>query len=260
MKTHTIGFIDSGVGGFTILQRIGQRIPEARLIYCADRGFFPYGDKAEDILIPRLILLTEALLEKAPLDLLILACNTASTIGLDKLRERFPIPIIGVVPGVKPAALLSQTKHIGVLATPLTAKSHYLGQLIEKFAKDCQVTVVGSQSLVWEAEKKILGGSFECPFDELKPLIENPSIDGIVLACTHFPLLIEDLNGVFPRPVFWVEPSEAIAQRARELLGKIPGRQGLLQDHRYFDTKNLTHLSSYSRFFPAPPTGEMLGV
>jgi glutamate racemase len=226
--THTalakILVFDSGVGGLSILQALQQALPACEYIYASDNEAFPYGTKSANFLIERVHCVLQALIEKSQPDLIVVACNTASTLVLPHIRQHFTIPIVGVVPAIKPAAMQSKTKVIGLLATPGTVARAYTKELINEFANDCEVISVGSADLVTLAEQSLRG--VPPPPEKLsgilKPLFDNKQLDTIVLACTHFPLIKEQLISASPRPVNWVDSGEAIARRVSALLATNP--------------------------------------
>jgi len=216
---------DSGLGGLTVFAPILAGRPDADLTYVADDAFFPYGALADRALIVRVVSLMEELVATLRPDLVVIACNTASTLVLAPLRERFPdLPFVGTVPAIKPAALASRSKLITVLATPGTVARDYTRALIHEFAVDCEVTLVGSARLAGLAEQALRG---EAVLDadiaeEIAPgFVERGArrTDQIVLACTHFPLLAERLAALSPWPVAFVDPAPAIARRVDALLG-----------------------------------------
>ncbi|MFT5118646.1 MAG: glutamate racemase [Kiritimatiellia bacterium] len=206
---------DSGVGGLTILQAIRQRFPQCSLFYGCDNAAFPYGNKDEGELLERVDLVVHQMQEATDADIIVVACNTASTIALPLIRQRFTMPIIGVVPAIKPAAKLSQSKVIGLLATLGTIRRDYTGHLINTFASNCEVVSLGSPELVDMAEQKLRGGTVNPALVEsiLAPFTHNPKIDTVVLACTHFPLLQAELQKILPDVVHWVDSGEAVARR-----------------------------------------------
>lgn len=220
--------LDSGVGGLSIHAHIRSRLPDVSTLYLADSAGFPYGTKSEQEVLQRVVGLVEAVHQVYRPSLVVIACNTASTIVLPELRARLQIPIVGVVPAIKTAAAVSRTRQIGLLATPGTVAREYTGRLIEHFASDCEVVRVGSHALVHIAEAYIQG---EAPDrDQLREILEpffepGRSVDTIVLGCTHFPLLASELSQVVERPVQWVDSGEAIARRVAYLLEQ----QGLTQ-------------------------------
>lgn len=222
--THTalakILVFDSGVGGLSILQALQQALPACEYIYASDNEAFPYGTKNAKFLIERVHCVLQTLIEKNQPDLIVVACNTASTLVLPSIRQHFSIPIVGVVPAIKPAAMQSKTKIIGLLGTPGTVARTYTKDLINQFADDCEVISVGSAELVTLAEQALRGepAPLETLSEILKPLFDNKQLDTIVLACTHFPLMKKQLLGASPRPVNWVDSGEAIARRVSSLL------------------------------------------
>jgi glutamate racemase len=215
---------DSGVGGLSIAKGIVQKLPEAQLIFASDNEAYPYGTKTTEELIPRVSNVVDKLIAEVSPDILVVACNTASTVVLPILRTQIAIPVVGVVPAIKPAAKLSLNKHIGVLATPATIKRQYTFDLIEKFAADSEVSLLGSSELVELAEKKLHHGKVDKK--QLNKIVEpwltaDNKIDTIVLACTHFPLIEKELDEAFTaygRSIKWVDSTIGIAKRVEFLL------------------------------------------
>jgi glutamate racemase len=216
---------DSGLGGLTVFAPIASARPDADLTYVADDAFFPYGALAERALIARVVALMEELVAALRPNLVVIACNTASTLVLAPLRERFPdLPFVGTVPAIKPAVLASRSKLITVLATPGTVARDYTRALIQEFAVDCEVTLVGAPRLAGLAEQALRGEAVADAdiAEEIAPgFIERGGrrTDQIVLACTHFPLLAERLAALSPWPAAFVDPAPAIARRVDALLG-----------------------------------------
>lgn len=211
---------DSGVGGLSILQEIQQQYPHCPVFYASDNGAFPYGTKDEATLINRVDQVLQRLVEETQANIIVVACNTASTVALPRIRERHSQDIIGkavigVVPAIKPAAAVTQTKTIALLATPGTVKRDYTQQLINEFAVDCEIVSVGSSDLVHLAERKLRGETIT--HDALQyiiaPIQAKPEVDTIVLACTHFPLLKTELQQALSQIRHWVDSGEAIARR-----------------------------------------------
>lgn len=210
---------DSGVGGLSVAACIHQRLPAAELVYVADNAGFPYGDQPESVVIDRCRSLISEALATFPCDLIVVACNTASTVVLPELRSLNHIPVVGVVPAVKPAAACSLNRRIGVLATPATIRRPYLDELIREFASDCHVERVGHPQLVHWIEAAVSGEpvSAAALIDVLAPFREA-GVDTVVLGCTHYPLIRQQLEGCLPEVRFWVDSGEAIARRAKALL------------------------------------------
>jgi glutamate racemase len=226
----TILVFDSGLGGLTVLREIVRARPEAHYVYVADDAFFPYGHHSEEAIIARVVpLIGELIAVHAP-DLAVIACNTASTLVMSHLRTAYQVPFVGTVPAIKPACASSKTKRVSVLGTKGTVKREYTRKLIDDFAQGCEVTLVGSAELAALAESALSGldVSDRDISAELAPCFvgnagDAARTDTIVLACTHYPLLLERLVKLAPWPVDWIDPAPAIARRVSDLLGQ-PGR------------------------------------
>lgn len=226
---HHVLVFDSGVGGLSVVSEIRARLPKAYLSYAADDEFRPYGDKTEAQLRARLPGLLKTLVSMLKADAVVVACNTASTTALPSIRAAVKIPVIGVVPAIKPAAQMSRTRTIAVLGTPGTVRRKYVDNLIADFAQDCHVLLQGSTRLVAEAEKKLAGQPVNMDIlrEEIAQLFQGrqgADVDGVVLACTHFPLLREDLQKAVRQTVNWIDSGEAIARRLEDVLSEIPKR------------------------------------
>ncbi len=214
---------DSGVGGLSVFQEIRALLPTIDLIYACDNKAFPYGNKAETHLLERVLHVQKELVYRFPIDLLVLACNSASTVVLPHLREELAIPVVGVVPAIKPAALASRSKVIGLLATEATVERQYTQELIDDYAEDCDVISVGSQRLVEIAEYKLRNqtidhGGIEAVLSQLFSHPKADHMDTVVLGCTHFPLLRDELAALAPQPINWIDSGSAIARRVQQLL------------------------------------------
>jgi glutamate racemase len=228
-RSPKILVFDSGLGGLTVFSEIAKIRPNAEFVYCADDAGFPYGSWGEPELVARILSVMEALIAQQTPDIVVIACNTASTLALPQLRARWPgIPFVGTVPAIKPAAGLSGTKLISVLATPGTVARDYTQKLILEFAGDCAVTLVGSKNLAKLAESAMHGEKVadEAIAAEIAPcFVERGGArtDVIVLACTHYPLLLEFFARLAPWPVAWIDPAPAIARRADQVLAEYFG-------------------------------------
>ncbi|EAS40821.1 glutamate racemase [Photobacterium profundum] len=218
----TILIFDSGVGGLSVYQEIQSLMPQIQYIYAFDNAAFPYGELAEDVLLQRTQRIVCSLAEKHNVDLVVIACNTASTIVLPILRENLSVPVVGVVPAIKPAAILSQTKVIGLLATPATIHRSYTHELISSFASDCEVRMIGSTRLVEIAEEKLRG--LPVSIDEIAEIIKpwQKDVDCIILGCTHFPLIKDEIRQALDKAIVIVDSGKAIANRVKGLLGDLP--------------------------------------
>jgi glutamate racemase len=210
---------DSGVGGLTIADALRKAAPDWAVDYAADSGFFPYGVKTDEELRERLPVLCARLVDVAKPDVLVIACNTASTLSLDDIRARVGVPVVGTVPAIKPAAEQTKTGVIGILATPGTVRRAYLDALERQFAAGKTVVRRGSAGLVDIAERAVRGQ----PVDQeqvayaVKPLFDppdGPKIDIVVLACTHFPLICEAIAAACPPGVKLIDTGEAVARQA----------------------------------------------
>jgi glutamate racemase len=244
----TILVFDSGLGGLTVLREVVRARPDAHFIYVADDAFFPYGGHSEEQIIARVVPLVGQLIAAHKPDLVVIACNTASTLVMSHLRAEYEVPFVGTVPAIKPACAQSKTKRISVLGTKGTVKREYTKRLIEDFAQGCEVTLVGSPELALLAERALSG---ETVSDrdiaaELAPCFvghqddEATRTDAVVLACTHYPLLLDRLVRLAPWQVNWIDPAPAIARRVSDLLGP-PGHE---TDHAGADmifTSNKPH-------------------
>ena len=222
---------DSGVGGLSVVSQIRLRVPALAMTYAADDAFRPYGNKSEAQLKARLPRLLCELTEASRADIAVIACNTASTTALAEIRAVLDIPVVGVVPAIKPAAALSKTKTIAVLGTPGTVQRQYVDGLIDDFASDCHVLLQGSVNLVDMAEAKLEGHLVDQRLikAELAPLFSGrrgADIDAVVLACTHFPLLREELKASVTQSVQWIDSGAAIAKRVEDVVGRLPALKG----------------------------------
>jgi glutamate racemase len=220
---ETILLFDSGLGGLTVYREIVAARPQADYVYVADDAVFPYGAIEERALAARVVGLMDDLIATHHPDLIVIACNTASTIALPDLRRRFTVPFVGTVPAIKPACATSVTRRVSVLGTEATVAREYTRALIRDFAQDCRVTLVGSKHLATYAEAELRGtpASDEAVRAELTPCFreEGQRTDTVVLACTHYPLLLARLQKLAPWPVNFLDPAPAIARRVADLLG-----------------------------------------
>lgn len=217
---------DSGLGGLTVLRALRQSVPEAAVAYLADDARFPYSALADDELAARMCeVLAAPAAEFAP-DAIVIACNTASTTALPALRAAFRQPIVGTVPAIKPAALLSRSGLVSVLGTSATARRDYTRALIAQFGQGRRFTLTGSSKLAGLAETVMTGGEVADAdiLAEIAPcFIEEGGArtDVVVLACTHYPLLLERLEALAPWPVAWLDPAPAIARRTANVLADL---------------------------------------
>jgi glutamate racemase len=224
-RRPTILVYDSGLGGLTVFSELRKARPDAHFVYTADTAVFPIGELAESELVARVIAVMDWLVSVHAPDLVVIACNTASTAVLPHLRQRFAIPFVGTVPAIKPASERSGSKRFSVLATPGTVARDYTRDLVETYARGCRVTLVGSRRLASLAEAELAGepAPDEAIRAEIAPCFvtdEGGRTDVVVLACTHYPLLLPRLRTLAPWPVTWLDPAPAIARRVVQLLGE----------------------------------------
>ena len=214
--------LDAGVGVLSILDPVRKQLPTAPVVIALDQAGYPYGQQPPEALAARVPALLGRLAEHVGARLIVIACNTASVIALDPVRAALDLPIVGTVPAIKPAAEISKTRVIGVLGTQSTVRQPYVDNLSREFASDCTVIRHGSHELVKLAEAKLRGdpGRREDYAAVLDGLFAQPGGDGIdtvVLACTHFPLVEEELAAAAPHPVRFVDGGAGIARRVAHL-------------------------------------------
>lgn len=239
MSIRKVVIFDSGVGGLSIWNEVRQQLPDVECHYLFDNAYFPYGELDEQTLVERVCHLVPPLVSQLGASAVIIACNTASTAVLTPLRELIQVPVVGVVPAIKPAATLSETKHIALLATPGTVERSYTQQLIQDFAANCSVTLVGSSGLVHMAERYLLNQELDQAQleAELSPVIGEPRVDTLVLGCTHFPLLKEAVAEVLHPQMKIVDSGRAIARQLMRVLPNVTSCQKALAEHEYYFTQ-----------------------
>ncbi|MFG1402305.1 glutamate racemase [Xanthobacter sediminis] len=224
----TILVFDSGVGGLSVFREVARARPDAHFVYAADDAGFPYGGLSDHALLARVDDVLSRLIALTSPALVVIACNTASTVVLPALRARHSMPFVGTVPAVKPACAASLSGRVSILATPGTVRRDYTAGLIRAFAGRCDVTLVPSVNLAALAEDALAGRAVadEAIRAEIAPCfvdLGGRRTDTVVLACTHYPLLRARLERLAPWPVSWVDPAPAIARRVTHLLGPAPG-------------------------------------
>ncbi|CUA91675.1 glutamate racemase [Pannonibacter indicus] len=233
--TKPVLVFDSGIGGLTVLREARVLMPERSFVYVADDAGFPYGGWEEEALKARLISLFRDLLHRFDPEVAVVACNTAFTLAGADLRAAFPhMKFVGTVPAIKPAAERTRSGLVSVLATPGTVKRAYTRDLIQSFASQCHVRLVGSVNLASMAEAYIRGEGVddEALTAEIRDCFyerEGARTDIVVLACTHYPFLANVFRRLAPWPVDWIDPAEAIARQARRI---VPAIDALRADSR----------------------------
>lgn len=214
-----IGFIDSGVGGLSVYQHVKQKV-SARYTYLMDNKYLPYGEKSENFIQQRLLQLSTHLIEQGA-ELIVIACNTATTQAVDYLRQHFSIPFVGVVPAIKPAAAISGGLGFSVLATPATCNSDYLEGLVHQFAPNQSVTRFGSSELVRLAEDKVwYNADVRQQVADILLVSPIPRTAGhvVVLGCTHFPFLSGEVKAALSEETILLDTGVAIANRVAQLV------------------------------------------
>lgn len=223
-KERPILVFDSGIGGLTVLREARVLMPDRRFVYIADDAGFPYGGWEEEALRARIVTLFGGFIATHDPEIAVIACNTASTLVLDDLRRAYPsVPFVGTVPAIKPAAERTSSGLVSVLATPGTVKRAYTRDLIQSFATQCHVRLVGADQLASIAEAHIRGEKIDeaLVVEQIAPCFvekDGRRTDIVVLACTHYPFLANVFRRLAPWPVDWLDPAEAIARRTVSLL------------------------------------------
>lgn len=243
---------DSGVGGLSVVKEIQQLLPNLNYTYLFDNQAYPYGELPVEVLLERATTLIRNMVNDSDIDLVVVACNTASTVVLPTLRQQLTIPVVGVVPAIKPACLAA--KHaVGLLATPATISRQYTHELISSFSYQKQVQLLGSTQLVDMAEEKLR--SVKVDVDKLSKILQpfKGEVDVVVLGCTHFPLIKEDIQHVLGQEVTLVDSGRAIALRVESLLMEANLKQGKISKNNTMfasaDPKNEAALITNIREF-----------
>lgn len=222
----TIGVFDSGVGGLSVLRHIRRIMPDERLIYVADSAHVPYGDKTAHYIEQRAIALTRFLIGHGA-KAIVVACNTATAAAAATLRREFNLPVIGMEPAVKPAALATRSGVVGVLATAGTLKSARFAALLERHAQDIEIITQGCPGLVEQVESGDLEGQKTRELVEryTEPLLLRGA-DTLILGCTHYPFLAPLIREVVGNNIVLIDTGEAVArQLQRRLLAELPDAQ-----------------------------------
>lgn len=217
-KNSPIGIFDSGVGGSSIWQEIHKLLPFENTLYLADSKNAPYGNKSEKEIIDLSIKNTEELIKDGS-KIIVVACNTATTNAIEILRENYDLPIIGIEPAIKPAALQTSSKSIGILATKGTLSSELFSRTTQEFTKDIRVVEIIGEGLVPLIEAGNLDGleMLQLLRKHTKPMIDA-DIDYLVLGCSHYPYIIPQLIKILPKNVKIIDSGEAVAKQTKIVL------------------------------------------
>ncbi|MDX5594180.1 glutamate racemase [Pseudovibrio sp. SPO723] len=238
---------DSGIGGLTVARQIQRNRPNEGLLYVADDLGFPYGDWQEGALGDHIEEVVARFAAKWQPSALVIACNTASTLVLPRLRARFSFPIVGTVPAIKPAAEKTLSGVVAVLATPGTVRRDYTRDLISKFANGVQVELVGATRIAQLAEDKMAGRDVDTALlrQQISPCFveyQEKRTDCVVLGCTHYPFLLEELEQIAPWPVAWIDPSPAVARQLDRVLAQGAGAECTTTLYRYTSGRDFPSL------------------
>lgn len=246
-NNRPIGFFDSGLGGLSILKEVKKLLPNENIIFFADQKNFPYGQKTESELNAITKNISDFLLSY-DIKILVIACNTATCYSLKYLRSKFSLPIIGVVPAIKPATQLSKKGKIAILTTPATSSSFYLKNLIKEFARDAKVLKISCGGL----EEAIEASDYK----KVKNLVSSYSkkiksfgADVVVLGCTHYPIVKDRFKKLVGPGTKIIDSASPIAKRIKELLSKSNSNSTSKAEDLFFTTENAQKFSAFSSYY-----------
>jgi|SRR3990167_9846113 len=235
-KNNKIGLFDSGVGGLSVFQEVKKLLPDKEYIFLADQAHVPYGRKTQKELRDLSTRIVKFLL-MSDIGILVVACNTATCYALDYLRQKFEIPIVGVVPAIKPAAKLTKNNKIAVMSTPATAKSTYLKNLAKKFAQNKEIMLLGCKGLE-DAVETLDRKTIKTLLDKYTKDVRDFGADTIVLGCTHYPFLKAQIKLRVGSEIQILDSGRAIAKRTREILKKTDGKTKSRANATFYTTGN----------------------
>lgn len=247
MKNNPIGVFDSGIGGISIWKEIHQLLPNEHTIYLADSKNAPYGQKSKQDIINLCVKNTELLIEKE-CKLIVVACNTATTNAIKHLRAHYDIPFIGIEPAIKPAALHTKTKSIGILATKGTLSSELFHNTTELYSKNITITEQVGKGLV----ELIENGQIESEemtnllLKHLNPMLDK-NIDYLVLGCSHYPFLVNQIKALIPNNITIIDSGKAVATQVKSVLNSnaIQNLSNTSPTHVFYSNSNTTVLASF---------------
>lgn len=251
----SILFLDSGIGGLSVMKAAAKLMPHQQFLYAADYAGAPYGIKSEAEIASRVPALLGRLAERYNVSLITIACNTACTIALSHVRAALNLPIVGTVPAIKPASLLTKTGVIGLLGTDATIRQPYIDRLKDRFATDYIMLKHGAPELVSAAEAKMRGEQVDQ--DAIMRAIagltgqeHGQCIDHIIMGCTHFPLLIDELSLAAPHGINFLDGADGIARQIERLMienGTPPAGSGTLAapQHHFITSGSLADIDAY---------------
>jgi glutamate racemase len=250
LKNAPIAYIDSGVGGLPYLQWVKDKLPLENFLYIADTKNFPYGEKDQDEIVDIVTHLVKRLNEKGKPKLLVIACNTASVTALDAVRKVVKIPVVGVVPAVKPAAEISKNKKIGVLATQRTVNGSYLKGLIKDFASSCQVEKIAGSGIVRFVENDFFTSDKSEQDKIISKAVEQfreKNVDTVVLGCTHFIFITDLLKSRLGEDIRIVDSRDGVGKQIIKLLRGANMLSELKTEDRFYCTSTVSE-ESYRKF------------
>lgn len=241
-----IGFIDSGIGGLSVMKAFISYPILADYFYIADTAHLPYGLKTHDYIHDRVEKLTQYLIHTHHIDCLVIACNTATAISAEKLRKQMPdFPIIGIEPAIKPAALASKSKEIAILATTSMINNPRLTRLIHKFASDVSVIKIPADRWVTLVEQGVFNGpEADAAIHETLQPLQNHSVDQLILGCTHFPFLEPELRSILNSDIVLVNPAAAVAKHTLHSLEQHHIEANTSSTYHYFTTGDLKNFQN----------------
>ncbi len=211
-----IGVLDSGVGGFSVLREIRALLPDQDITYIGDNAWCPYGNKSYRKIRERTFALSDFLIEQGA-EIIVIACNSATIVAIEALRALYPLPFIGMEPGVKPAAALTQTGTIGVLATEASLRGDKFHHLVARHARDIRVITQPCPKFVELVEQGVLSGpKVDAAIDEYTAEMLAADADVLILGCTHYPFLRPALEARLPAHIRFVDTGDAIARRVAQ--------------------------------------------
>ncbi len=214
----TIGILDSGVGGLSVLLEIRKLLPENHVLYIGDSAWCPYGTKSSEQILERVSALTELLMTQGA-QIIVIACNSATIHTIEQLRKRYAIPFVGMEPAIKPAAAATHSGVIGVLATEASLAGSKFHRLLDTHGEGAQVITTPCPEFVETVERGILEGEdVESSIDAItRPLLQQ-GVDTLVLGCTHYPFLKSTIQSLVGPEVRLIDTGEAVARRTKDLL------------------------------------------
>lgn len=241
-NSAAIGIFDSGIGGLSVAHAIRELLPNERIIYVADSGHAPYGEKTDDYIYQRMQCITQHLMRR-DVKAVVVACNTATTAAINKMREQYALPIIGVEPGVKPAVLVSKTGVVGVLATPRTLLTPAFANLAQRYASQAKILLQACPQLVPHIEtlefksqsmRKIIAGY-------IQPLLAQGA-DTLVLGCTHYNFIADVIADIAGPTVTIVRTEAAVAKQLQRTLsqGDMLNRERATGSDTFYSSGNIT--------------------